>query len=359
MKYINKDYSNRTIHIGLVASCAKGNKYGLLYGFRKPPYFGGDQILENKLLYFEKKEDYVIEENSIVSYLSYDYNGFTPKVDYVYLLSSLYTHNDKRGKLREDGYYHDDETWRAISKGIPYFDYQPGREYCIYYPIIDKTICNMWRGLFGCGIYMNKEAEIIEMYKELASINYTGWPNLNDVTKAITQIKKYIDSINAFDIIDTFVIRRVGTYTSRPGKDDYYSEDLYQSLQSDDKYLTFLLPTKITNIDYDNNAYPSDGYFVGEEILTEDALIAKEKAKSEYTKEKHIAFLISDYFYNIHNRKERHDFLNKKIREGFDLENAKLITNKFNGIISDEFLSLINNYNDMTTRGLLETPSQK
>lgn len=43
----------------------------------------------------------------------------------------------------------------------------------------------MWRGLFGCGIYMNKEANIYEMYKELSSINYFGWPTLEEVTNTI------------------------------------------------------------------------------------------------------------------------------------------------------------------------------
>lgn len=42
MRYINKDYANRQIHLGLVVNCKNGEPYGLLYG-------------ENKYFYFEKK----------------------------------------------------------------------------------------------------------------------------------------------------------------------------------------------------------------------------------------------------------------------------------------------------------------
>lgn len=120
MKYINKDYSNRQIHLGLVASCRKNNRFGLLYGFRKPPYDGKEELFENKLFYFEKDPLLEISENTLVSYLAYDYNGFTPKVDYVYPVSSLVKHKDERGVYRADDVYHDDETWRLINEGIPF-----------------------------------------------------------------------------------------------------------------------------------------------------------------------------------------------------------------------------------------------
>ena len=152
MRYIHKDLlrsRNRKIHLGLIAKCNKGNKFGLIYGIRIPPSNGGEQIYENKLYYFEKDDDLEIIQNSLVSYLSFDYNGFTPKVDYVYPVSSLIMHHDRRGTRRADDVYHDDETWRLINEGIPFFDYEPSRNYCIYYPIIKDDECTIWEGLFG------------------------------------------------------------------------------------------------------------------------------------------------------------------------------------------------------------------
>lgn len=354
MKYVNNDYSNRQIHLGLVASCNKDDRYGLLYGFRKPPYYGGEEIFENKLFYFEKDPNIEIARNTLVSYLSYDYDGFSPKVDYVYPLSTLVKHKDERGIRRADNVYHDDETWRLINEGIPYFDYEGGRNYCIYYPIINNGVCMVWRGLFGCGIYMKKEAVIYEMCNELISIDY-GWPTLEAVTNAIIEFKKHIDSINAFEIIDTFEIMKIGRYISRPGRDDHYFEDLYQSLPNDDKFLSYLLPTKQENIFYDDNAYPSDGYRTGVLLMTEEAMQAREKAKAEYSKEKHLAYLISDFFSNVMENKERAELLKKRIMEEFDVDKASEVASRFNGKITDDFMAMINKYNESTVIGPLET----
>lgn len=357
MKYVNKDYSNRQIHLGLVASCNKDDKCGLLYGFRKPPYYGGEEIFENKLFYFEKDPNIEIARNTLVSYLSYDYDGFTPKVDYVYPISSLVIHNDKRGTERADGVYHDDETWRLINEGILYFDYEPSREYCIHYPIISDNVCTIWRGLFGCGIYMKKEAVIYEMYKELSTI-HDGWPTLETVTNVIVEFKKQIDSINAFEIIDTFEIMKIGRYISRPGRDDHYFVDLYQSLPNDDKFLSYLLPSKQENIFYDDNAYPSDGYRTGVLLMTEETMQAREKAKAEYSKEKHLAYLISDFFSNVTKTNERAEFLKKQIMKEFDVDRASEVASRFNGKMTDDFIALINKYNESTVIGPLETSPQ-
>lgn len=354
MKYIDKSYSNRQIHLGLVSSCQKNDRYGLLYGIRNPPYNGKEQIYENKLFYFEKDEKLEIAQNTLVPYLSYDYNGFTPQVEYVYPVSSLVVHKDARGTRRADDVYHDDETWRLINEGIPYFDYEPSRNYCIYYPMINDNDCTIWRGLFGCGIYMRKEAVIYEIYKELNSLEHTGWPTLEETTNAIMKFKEQIDSINAFEIIDTFQIMKICRYVSRPGRDDHYFEDLYQCLPNEDKFLSYLLPTKQENVFFDDNAYRSDGYKDDVQLLNEETKQAREKAKTEYSKEKHLAFLINDYFSEVQNDIERAELLINRIQEEFDVDNASEIASQFKGKITDEFISLVNEYNESTVIGPLE-----
>ena len=359
MKYIDKDYSNRQIHLGLVASCKKNDRYGLLYGIRKPPYDGKEQIYENKLFFFEKDAELEIAQNTLVSYLSYDYNGFTPQVEYVYPVSSLVVHKDARGTRRADDVYHDDETWRLINEGIPYFDYEPSRNYCIYYPMINDNECTIWRGLFGCGIYMRKEAVIYEMYKELNSLEHTEWPTLEQTTNAIIGFKEQINSFNASEIIDTFQIMKICRYVSRPGRDDHYFEDVYQTLPDGDKFLSYLLPTKQENVFFDDNAYRSDGYKDEVILLNEETTQAREKAKAEYSKEKHLAFLISDYFSNAMKEKDRADMLKSRISEEFDIENASEITSRFKGKMTDEFVTIINEYNSSTVVGPLEFKNEE
>lgn len=348
MKYEEKDHSNRRIHLGLIARCKKGERYGLLYGFRNPPYNGREQIYENKIFYFEKDPEAEIAENILVSYLSYDFNGFAPNVDYVYPISSLVVHNDQRGIYRADSVYHDDETWRLINEGIPFFEYEPRRKYCIYYPIIKDNVCTKWKGLFGYGIYMEKEAVIYEMYKELTSIKFINWPTLEEVTNAIIKFQEQVNSINATEIIDTFQIMKICRYISRPGSDDHYFEDLYQSLPNDDKFLSHLLPTKQENVFYDSNAYRSDGYKNDVILLKKETKKARKKAKTEYSKEKHLAFLISDFFSNAVENRNRAEKLKSRINKEFDVDNASKITSKFKGIITDNFVTLITKYNKST-----------
>lgn len=341
MKYVDKSYSGRSIHLGIVACYNKGDKYGLLYGLR------------NKLFYFEKDSGFELANNTLVSYLSGNYNENTSKVDYVYPVSSLVKHNDTRDSCRADDFYHDDETWHLINEGTPYVDFESGRNCCIYYPIIEGDTCTIWRGLLGCGVYVHGEWLIYEMYNELTTINYTGWPTLEEVTTAVNGFIEYIESINAFEIIDTFEIKKIGHYISRPGRDDHYSEDLYQCLPNDDKYLSYLLPTKQENIFFDDNAYRSDGYKDGVQLLKEETIQTREKAKAEYSKEKHLAYLISDFFSNVMEKKERAELLQKRIVEEFHVDNACEITAKFKGMITDDFVALINKYNESTIIGHL------
>lgn len=334
MKYVDKSYSGRSIHLGIVACCSKGDKYGLLYGLR------------NKLFYFKKDSGFELANNTLVSYLSGNYNENTSKVDYVYPVSSLVKHKDTRGTCRADDFYHDDETWRLINEGIPYVDFESGRSCCIHYPMIQDDTCLLWRGLLGGGVYVHGEQYIYEMYNELTSINYNGWPSLEEVTNAVIEFKDYIDSINAFEIIDTFEIMIIKRYVSRPGKDDHYFEDIYQSLPNEDKYLSYLLPTKQENIFFDDNAYRSDGYKDGIQLLNEETMQAREKAKAEYSKEKHLSYLINDFFSDFLEKKERSDLLNKSILGEFDVDKANEIVSGFKGEITKEFESQLNKYNE-------------
>lgn len=359
MKYVNKCYDKHRIHIGLVADCKKGDKYGLIYGFRKPPYNGKREIYEKKILYFEKELSLEIEKYTLVSYLSVDYNGFKPNVRYVYPLSRLVQHNDMRGIYRADGIYHDDETWRLINEGVPYVDFESGRKCCIHYPIINDNICTVWQGLWGCGTRVHDEWLIYEMYNEITSINYIGWPSLGEVTDAVSRFTAHINSINVDEIIDTFQVMRIERLIRRVGRDDHYIIDKYQNLPNDDKYLSYLLPTKEERISFDDNwTSCSDEDNSGEYIMEEETTQAIEKAKADYSKEKHLAFLINDYFSNVLKKKERKEFLSNNILKEFDVVGVSEIVSKFNGEITDEMKRLIDKYNDSTVVGSLEVHPQ-
>lgn len=361
MKYLtNLWQSNRSVHIGLVAKCEKFDDYGLLFGFRKAPYGDSKQkAREHKIFYFEKDPNSKIESNTLVTYLSYDYNSFSPKAERVYPLDELISHHDKGGVLREDGRYHDDVTWRLINEQKPFIDYFD-RNCIIYYPTIENERCFIWEGSWGVGMYWNIEGYIYKMWDEIMKTNckgWTFWPSLEETAKKISEFKHYIDSTNAFDIIDTYVIHRKEWYQSRQGKDDdFFNIDIIPHLHSDDKYLQSLLPLEKSE-DY-IEVSPGEGYHYknGTYFLEEETKAAINKAKLEYSKEYHLAYLIRDYFSEVNNKELRLTRLYKDIYYQFDVEYADAVLDKFRGRIDDvRFRILLDKYNeckeDMVSKG--------
>ena len=352
MKYLtNLWQSNRSVHIGLVAKCEKFDDYGLLFGFRKAPYGDSKQkAIEHKIFYFEKDVNFKIERNTLVTYLSFDYNSFSPKAERVYPLAELISHHDNGGILREDGRYHDDVTWRLINEEKPFIDYY-NRDCIVYYPTVENDICFIWEGLWGGGMYWNIEGYIYKMWNEILKTNckgWTSWPSLEETTEKISEIKHYIDSINANDIIDTYEILRKEWYQSRQGKDDdFFHIDIISNLQSNDKYFQYLLPLE-KDEDY-IEVPPGESYKYKDGIyfLEEETISARNRAKLEYSKENHLAYLIDDYFSDVNDKQLSVTRLYKDIYYQFDIENADQVLSKFRGRIDDiRFRSLLNKYNE-------------
>lgn len=361
MKYLtNLWQSNRSVHIGLVAKCEINDNYGLIFGFRKAPYGDSKQkATEHKIFYFEKDVNFKIERNTLVTYLSFDYNPYSPKAERVYPLAELISHHDSGGIIREDGRYHDDETWKLINEEKPFIDYYD-RDCIIYYPTIEDDICYIWEGLWGVGMYWNIEGYIYKMWNEILKTNckgWTSWPSLEETTEKISEIKHYIDSINANDIIDTYEILRKEWYQSRQGKDDdFFHIDIISNLQSSDKYFQYLLPLE-KDEDY-IEVPPGEGYKYknGVYFLEEETKAAKDKARLEYSKEKHLAYLIRDFFCEANEQELYLTRLYKDIYYQFDVENANEVLDKFRGKIDNiRFRILLDKYNeckeDMVSKG--------
>lgn len=330
MFYSHIDSINRKIRIGLVYQCKKDYKFGLLYGFSVG--------VENKLFYFEKEPELEISQNTMVSYLAYVKNEFSPKAEFVYPVFSLPFKHDSRIKYRDDDQYHDDESWRLINEGKPYII--SGGSYTICYPIISDNVCNIWSGLLS-----GKEDRVFRMYMELIGLHYSGWPTVEVLANVISEFKEYTDSMNAYEIMEQYSVWQRGVYHSRPGKDDYYCLSQYRHLSSEDSYLLSLLPNKKELVLCEDNTYWSDKYWVGTQQLPDVANEAIAMAKSEYSKEKHVAYLINDYYTKVVEKRDRYNFLKKEIEMAFDIDKAERVASWFYGELTDIFLEKLNSYN--------------
>lgn len=349
MKYYDLGTSKQSVHIGMIAKCNYNQNYGLLLGFRKAPHVPYQKtIIEHKIFYFEKDLGLVYKQNTLVSYLSCDYDNFSPKAEYVLPLTDLIVHHDRRSKLREDRALHDDETWRLINEGKPFINYSDDRDCIVCYPIIDGDICYLYEGLWGIGLCWDVEAYIYKMYNEIQKLHYTEWPSLEQTIVKINELKNYVESINAEEIINTYTITKSEKYITRPGKDfNYYVISKNYNLHTDDKYLQFLLPSKSDLIEQEE-VTSLHGYNEGVFPLIEETETAQEKAKSIYSKEKHFAYLLRDYFMNEKEKELTVKTLNKEIYYKFDIENAEKVINRFRGTIDDQqFIRLLDEYNQL------------
>ncbi len=351
MRYLDMGLSNRSVHLGMIAKCNYNQNYGLLLGFRKTRHVPGKKTreVEHKIFYFEKDLNLVIKENTLVSYLSYDYDNFSAKAENVLPLTDLVIHHDRRTKFREDRALHDDETWNLINEAKPFIDYSFNDRNCVvYYPIIEEDICYLYVGLWGIGLYWHEEAYIYKMFKDIRETHYAGWPSFEQTIVIINELRNYVESINAEEIINTYTIERHEEYFTRPGKDfDFYDIYKVSILRTEDKYLQFLLPSKGELIEHDE-VTSLHGYRTGVFPLKEEAEAAQEKAKSIYSKENHFAYLLRDFFMSEKEKELTVKTLEMEIPYKFDIVNAEKVINRFQGTIDDQqFMRLLDEYNQL------------
>lgn len=334
----------------MIAKCNYNKNYGLLLGFRKAPHVPYQTTkIEHKIFYFEKDPGLVFKENTLVSYLSYDYDDFSAKAEIVIPLTDLIVHHDRRTKMREDRALHDDETWRLINEAKPYIDYSSVARDCIaYYPIIEGDSCYLYKGLWGIGLYWDVQGDIYKMFNDIRETHFDGWPSLEQTIVKINELKACVESINSNEIINTYTITRTETFFTRPGKDfDYVVIAKHYNLQTDDKYLQFLLPSKLEVIEQ-LEVTSFHGYSQGDYPLIEETERARDKAKAIYSKDNHLAYLIRDYFLNAREKELTVNALNKEIYYKFDIDNAEKVVNQFRGTIDDQlFLRLLDEYNQL------------
>ena len=148
--------------------------------------------------------------------------------------------------------------------------------------------------------------KIYEGYKEQKSINWLGYPSLEEITATISKYKKYVRYFNFEKIISTYKVVKDGWFQCRPGRDDFFNITVTRTIDSSDPYIKSLVP-----LNEDTDYYTCCGRGAGDDdytILLEDEMKENiNRAREIYSKDKHFAFLIDKYYKDIFHRKEKHD----------------------------------------------------
>ncbi|MBD5418557.1 MAG: hypothetical protein HDR48_00760 [Bacteroides sp.] len=300
---------NKRFHIGIICRCIPGEDIGIIHGVKRHPYNGVQEVYEQKYFYFSKDINYALPCYAIVFYYSTDYDEFNAKAEYVSLYESIKMEEDTRGSYRpyndyqiggvyHDGAYHDDECWQHIINGIPYLDVNP---YCLVYPVIEEE-------RFGEGQYCYLIKTVFSSLEDYFIRCCVGIENCkfdykehsyDNLSMFIEKTVSYINNLDIDNIISEYSIVREESLCRRPGKDDHYF--IYKSsyLNSEDEYLKSLLPVKRDLIDYDLDwSSASDEDNTGIYYLQEETESVRNNAKTAYSKERHLAFLIERFLKN-------------------------------------------------------------
>ena len=107
-------------------------------------------------------------------------------------------------------------------------------------------------------------------------------------------------------IISTYKVVKDGWFQCRPGRDDSFNTTVTRTIDSSDPYVKSLVP-----LNEDKDSYACVGRGAGDDdytILLEGEMKENiNNARENYSKDKHLAFLIDKYYKDIFQRKETHD----------------------------------------------------
>lgn len=346
-----RDYNSR-LGIGYILQCNKGDKFGVIYGYRNHDRL---HYREKTWLYFFKKNSNShIDRLTPVTFLQsssgyeeeelYEVTNITRLHSYIVI-----DHNDSkpRGKerKREDGIYHYDNEWGRIwnqmCSGSPYITLYPG--YSAYYPVINhkkKTIVFHNYTV----ITSNKKSSILPCLTGLYDLReYSKEPSFDYVSKKLDSLKNYMIGFNLSKELRKFCAGKSGYFQSRPGRDDHFNITEYWTTTSKDSYLKTL-----TDLHEEKDYYPCCGRGIGDDdydrIDDNETQKMRLEIKQKYDKNAHYMFLLNEFFSNLKEKRDKYlsyeKTLDSFIEEGDEYLFEKAFTN-------DDYLSIIQEYNSI------------
>lgn len=299
------------IRIGIICQCRKGYDYGWMYSYLCYSYDSGDsQRKYNSIrlfFIFKKQTDYVLTDGTLVAFESVDdENGYAENVTELNRLPFLNSETgiESDDKLIED--YND--------KNLPYWEicYKSRNKnpdyYCIIYPIKNR-LTNKYELAYN--VLIDKEEEIFNLIYSIHKIGFKRM-SLEEITQKIISIREYVNSFSLDDVLNTYECNESGYLQYRPGRDDHFFYSTSKTIDTDDEYIKNIIPLGVESDYCSCVGRDQDDYSRTNEYETE---YGKKIAYSNYSKEKHYAFLISSFFEKYYTSKKEHEMLILKLKE--------------------------------------------
>lgn len=333
--------------IGYILQCAKGETYGIVYGYRD---HGRSYYREKTWLYFfNKPKNLFYDKFTGISYIksssgynkpeSFQISDVFPLSNYKIIETDnkLIRGNEKR---RNDGLYYYDIEWDLMSKGIPFIDLD-GFSIHVYFPIIDMN--NKSIVYHDYTVYTrNKRANIVSCFIGMHDLSfYSTEPKFDYVSSKLDSIKSYIEKFKLATETRKFVAGQSGYFQSRPGRDDHFNTTKYWRSLSKDPYLNSLVDLH-EEYDYytccgrgvDDNDYDT--------IDPEETERMRLELKQKYDKDAHYMFLLNDFFTQLKEQRQQYLLYADDIKSYVEKGDDDLFQQHYN---ENEYLKLIQEYN--------------
>jgi len=331
--------------IGYILQCAKGETFGIIYGYRD--HYRSYHREKTWLYFFRKPKSLYYDKHTEVSYVKSS-SGYdkpeTFQVNNVLPLSHyriIDTGNKAlRGKeiKRNDGIYHYDLEWNLMNEGIPYMDLW---DYSIhvYYPIIDvscKTII-----YHNYSVYTrNKRTNIVSCFIGMHDLSlYSTEPTFEYVSSKLDAIKEYIENFNLDSETQNFIAGHCGYFHCYPGRDDSFFMIDYWRSSSADSYMNQLVKLHEEKDYYNCCGRDEDDY---DSIDLDETEKMREEVKKKYNKDAHYMFLLNEFFTELKKQRQQYLLYLEDIKSFVEKGDEELFQHNYN---ENDFQKAILQYN--------------
>lgn len=295
--------SSDRIRIGIICECKEGEDYGWLYSYYGYSSIYGEKPLSIKLFYlFRKSKTCVARNGTVVAFVSLnDECGHAVNITNITEIPFLYAEsNEDEKKYRKENilpYWEIHYPWR--------FDYC-----CLVYPY--KKYKEQSLGLYY-SVLSGKDLEIFMLLYSIHKLDFK-YLSLDAIANDIEGIKSYVETFSLEDVLDTYKCGESGYFQYRPGRDDSFITTKYKEINTDDEFITSLIPLCKEIDSYacvgrgiDDNDYDT--------INKEDTEEGKRIVRDNYSKGSHLAYLISAYFEKYYGSKNKYENLLLELEE--------------------------------------------
>lgn len=318
------------LHVGLTIQCRENDIFGVVLGCVNSEDMRRKSAYGNPVLYyFSKDAKKTIPSLTPVSFFtrkSQEYEAF----DVMSLYSYKVCDRDGTTTLRSDGYYYTDSVWKAINSRDYYIAHSYHGENTLYVPILQMSsrlryfrgerICTILpsdlKSTIVCfDVLMNaEENSLVNCFFQLLEQGSVAYPSVEEVAQKLKEISDKVEAFDIVGVLDTYEVGSNGYYLCRPGRDDHFHMLRYWRLGKGDAYVKSLLPIKEETDYYSCNGRGADEQDY--QMVDIDATNKyKSKALSMYSKEMHIAYLLTDFFMGKVESVHSHDAIIQKMKD--------------------------------------------